>query len=123
MKSTSLETLEFESCGYVRLPLDFNQSVLGPTGAITQTPQVTKRISDIESFMMKPNDYTLGVIVNHIEEVERSALENGFNMTIGWGTDKAEERLDAIDDGVPNAGTGRFSGLIQRRHVPSSGQT
>ncbi|EDN97651.1 hypothetical protein SS1G_12505 [Sclerotinia sclerotiorum 1980 UF-70] len=46
-----LKELIFKSCGYVRLPLDFNQSAFndGPRGA---TPfGITKRINDYESVM------------------------------------------------------------------------
>lgn len=111
---TKLKRLNFISCGYVRLPLDFDQTILDP--ADLQTPQVhaiTKRMNDIEAHMMKPTDSTLGVIINHISPVEVATLENAWNMTIGWGPSNSELALEARLDGVPNAGRGRLNGLIR----------
>ena len=109
----SITKLEFKSCGYLRLPLDFDQTALdAPAVPPPQTSTFSKRISDIDSFMMKPHDYTLGVIINHISDVETATLENIYNMQLGWGADRQVLALEATADGIPHPGQGRFSGFI-----------
>lgn len=111
---TELSKIQFKSCGYVRLPLDFDQTSLDPPeGPAPQASTTTKRISDIDSQMMKPLDPTLGVIVNHIRGVEVATLENAWNMSVGWGIDGRELMLDAQLDGISHPGQGRFDGLIE----------
>ena len=109
----SIAKLEFKSCGYVRLPLDFDQTALDPpTVPPPQSNTISKRIGDIDSFMMKPHDYTLGNIINHISDVEIATLENVYNMSLGWGNDYQALRLEATADGIAHPGQGRFSGII-----------
>lgn len=118
---TSLRKMEFKSCGYIRLPLDFDQTILDPPDMQTpQTHAITKRINDIESHMMKPMDSTLGVIINYMAPVEVATLENAWNMDVGWGPSNPELALEARLDGVSNPGRGRFGGVIQVAPVPSS---
>ena len=62
--------------------------------------------------MMKPHDYTLGLIVNHISDVETQTLENAWNMEVGWGPSRAVLYFESIADGVTTAGHGRFDGVI-----------
>ena len=102
------------------LPLDFDQIVLdAPQGALQQTGgNVTKRMNDIDSFMMKPQDHTLAVIVNHISQAETATLENAWNMTVGWRTSRPELLADCQVDGCMNAGNGRFGGLIEVARPP-----
>jgi hypothetical protein len=110
---SSITTLEFKSCGYVRLPLDFDQTALDPPAP--QTPQTNtsaKLIKDLDPFMMKANDYTMGTIINHISDLETATLENAWNMNVGWGQSRSNLLLDSLADGVPNAGVGRFDGVI-----------
>lgn len=109
-----LRKLEFKSCGYARLPLDFDQTVLEPPDV--QAPQlhlIAKRINDIESHMMKPMDPTLGMIINHMSRTEVATLENAWHMTVGWSDALADLALEARVDGIANAGRGRFTGVIQ----------
>lgn len=108
-----LKELIFKSCGYVRLPLDFNQSAFndGPRGA---TPfGITKRINDYESMMMKSGDSLLGSIANTISVLEENTLENAWNMTLGWDAFDPQQLLEAKHDGITRAGLGRFNGTIQ----------
>ena len=117
----SITTLEFKSCGYVRLPLDFDQTALDPPAPPpAQAQGVSKRISDLDSMMMKPHDYTMGLIVNHMSEVETQTLENAFNMYVGWGPSRSILYLESVTDGIANAGHGRFDGLIWRPRVPTT---
>ena len=121
-----LTKLEFKSCGYIRLPLDFDQSILEPPEAFApQISAITKRISDLDSYMMKPSDSHLGVIINHIDPAEAKSLENGFLMTVGW--DKFDPIFavlasEALIDGIAHPGKGRFGGVIEKRHRPSTGR-
>jgi hypothetical protein len=111
----SITKLEFKSCGYVRLPLDFDQTALDPPlPPAPQANSVSKRISDLDFLMMKPHDYTLGLIVNHMSDVETQTLENAWNMTVGWDFSRSVLRLDSAADGVANAGNGRFDGIVRR---------
>jgi hypothetical protein len=118
---SNLKKLVFKSCGYVRLPLDFDQTALDPHDIPPQVNTIAKRINDLDSFMMKPHDYTLGTIVNHMSAVESRTLENAWNMTIGWqGRSRSVLLLDAQADGVLNAGQGRFDGVIEAPRQPSA---
>jgi hypothetical protein len=111
---TAFTKLTLESCGYVRLPLDFDQTVIDP--AHPHQPlnaSTTKRIAEIDPFMMKSHDANLGVIVNHIGASESTTLQNAWNMTTDWGSSRLELLTDARADGAANAGRGRLSGLIE----------
>ncbi|KAE9379289.1 hypothetical protein N431DRAFT_499901 [Stipitochalara longipes BDJ] len=106
--------ITLESCGYVRLPLDFDQAIIDPPRAHTPLPAlVTKRIADFDPCMMKSHDAHLGVIVNHISAAESGTLQNAWNMTTDWGSSRQELFLDSRADGVSNPGSGRLSGVIE----------
>ncbi|TVY39494.1 hypothetical protein LOCC1_G005774 [Lachnellula occidentalis] len=110
---TRLKKLEFKSCGYIRLPLDFDQTVLDhPDMQAPQLHAIAKRANDIECHMMKPMDSALGVIVNHMAPDEVATLENAWHMTVG-GLAHSELALEARLDGISNPGRGRFEGLIE----------
>ncbi|RDW59988.1 hypothetical protein BP5796_11594 [Coleophoma crateriformis] len=119
-KPTHLKRLEFRSCGYVRLALDMDQSMFDPPDAPTaNTTSFLKRMNDMEGVMMKPNDPYLGVIASHIQQVEETALENGWYMQIGWSGDQwATLTTEAAADGVRSPGQGRFSGVIDVGSAP-----
>jgi len=115
--------ITLESCGYVRLPLDFDQATIDPPRAHTPLPAlVTKRIADLDPCMMKSHDAHLGVIVNHINAAESATLQNAWNMTTDWGSSRQELQLDSRADGVSNPGRGRISGVIEvtRPATPNS---
>jgi hypothetical protein len=113
-EKSSITKLEFHSCGYVRLPLDFDQNVLDSTQpAAAQTATVAKRFNEFEGFMMKHGDSYLASIVNHMAPVEVQALDEAWNMTVGWLVNRPEFAADAALDGVREAGNGRFDGLIE----------
>jgi hypothetical protein len=113
-----LAKLEFKTCGYVRLPMDFDQSALEGAGVHNnlhnlQHATVTKRVNDIDAHMMKPLDHYLAVISNHIPVVEAATLETAWAFDVGWHTSRPELSADALLDGIHNAGAGRFDGLIE----------
>jgi hypothetical protein len=121
---SSLTTLEFESCGYVHLQLDFDQGVLDPLDHhINVGSALAKRISEIEAVMMKPDDHALGIIVNHIDKLEKDTLEEGFEMVFGWGDSRRALTVEASADGISHPGRGRFSGIIDVRRTSSSYDT
>jgi hypothetical protein len=121
---TRLAKLVFKSCGYVRLPLDFDQTALdAPDMPAPQAATVARRVTELEPCMMKPHDPTLGVVVNQINAVEVCTLENAWNMTVGWTTSRAAIALEAQADGISNPGQGRFDGVIEVLRSPSSSRS
>ncbi|PQE16061.1 F-box domain-containing protein [Rutstroemia sp. NJR-2017a WRK4] len=113
---TSFRKLAFKSCGYIRLPLDFDQTALDEPiqqHPVPSTAHIAKRINDLEGIMMKPNDTMLGTVSNHIDDLETSTLENAWGMTVGWGPELAELKQEAQLDGISRAGLGRFDGSIE----------
>jgi hypothetical protein len=117
--------LEFKSCGYVRLQLDFDQTALDPVELPTPQPAATlKRVTDIESYMLKPQDHYLGEIVNHVNATEVRQLQSVFVMQFGW--DGLEEpygsmAAEATVDGIAKPGEGRFSGTLRQDPMPLKG--
>ncbi|KAL2074405.1 hypothetical protein VTL71DRAFT_8183 [Oculimacula yallundae] len=121
-EATKLTKLSFKSCGYARVALDFDQSLL-EVGLILpiQSATVTKRISDIDGYMMKPLETcTLATIVNNIDAVEVQTLGNAWGMSVGWRLTRPELAADAQLDGFQIAGNGRFDGLIEVTQGPTS---
>lgn len=113
--------LKFTSCGYVRLPLDFDQNAIdGPHQANNQSASTVKRMNDIESVMMKPLDPYLGVIVNNVPFAETLAIDNLWNFQWGWKMSRPGLWQDAVLDGVADPGKLRFSGIIEAAAAPSS---
>ena len=108
----SLTKLKFESCGYVRLPLDFNQTVLDPLDYLSVSRTLSKRVEGFDSVMMLSNDPTQAAIVNHIDVVEKQTLEEGFDFTVNWDPSRSTLFAEALLDGITHPGRGRFSGVI-----------
>ncbi|KAF7948862.1 hypothetical protein EAE96_008044 [Botrytis aclada] len=112
---SSLKQLVFKSCGYARLPLEFNQSAIHEGGGEQRgsvPAGVTKRINEYESIMMKPGDSLLASITNAMSDLEVEVLRNAWNMTIGWANLPAQLTTEANHDGILRAGFGRFNGFI-----------
>lgn len=112
---TQLTKLVFNSCGYAKLPLDFDQSTVeAPAQDSQANAALIKRQNEIDVYMMKPLEaHTLASIINHIDPVETATLENAWNMTVGWRNSQPELLGDALLDGVTRAGYGRFEGCIE----------
>lgn len=113
---SSILKLKFESCGYVRLPLDFDQTVLDPPDVLTISSTVSKRLEGVDRVMMKSNDPAQAAIVNHIDEVEKKTLQEGFDLTVNWDSSRSDMTEEAMMDGISHPGRGRFSGLIDISH-------
>ncbi|KAI9048936.1 hypothetical protein LZ554_006786 [Drepanopeziza brunnea f. sp. 'monogermtubi'] len=117
-EETKLTKLAFKSCGYVRVPLDFDQSVLEPAQPLPQaSATLNQRYNELDPYMMKPLEaHTMATIINYVDPVESVVLENAWNMIVGWRTSPtsySEQLVEAMLDGIPNAGDGRFDGCIE----------
>lgn len=118
---TNLRIINFQSCGYVRLPLDIDQSMLDPPEGrqgVDSNTDTAKRRVELEQFMMKPhNDRCLGTITNYLSEEETRTLENAWALRTGWGEGSTAMVAQALADGVKNAGQGRFRGSIMKTPI------
>lgn len=117
---THLTRLEFKSCGYIKLPLDFDQSMLEINVPSARDAAATKKQNEIDAYMMKPNECTLGNIINDMSNSEVATLENAWNMSIDWHLTRPELAADAIADGIPHPGRGRFDGSIEVVRSPNT---
>ena len=105
----SLLHLAFDSCGYVRLPFqDLEPDVLA---APRLNFDFVIRQKCLKRHMMQSNDQFLGCIVPTIEQNDEDILTNAFHMRLGWESDP--RRYHSCEDGQPEGGTGRFSGVIE----------
>lgn len=110
---SNLTRLKFESCGYVRILLDFDQSMLDwAVHDPDLSTQCTQRVQNIEPFMMDSGDDALGIIVNHIDKREAETLEEAFHMTLGWDESRSTLLAECRQDGIQHPGNGRFTGII-----------
>lgn len=114
----NLTKLEFNSCGYVKLSLDFPQPIEAPGDPRQNSSTINKRATELDPHMLKPyDDPYLGFIVNYMEPVEEQALENGFLLTVDWDTTIPERVFLAAEaklDGALYPGRGRFQGVIEK---------
>lgn len=115
-RQQKLRKLEFISCGYIHLPLDYNQSVLAtPNGEYWDPIPIQRRRNELECYMMKSSDATMGTIINHISAFEALQLEHAFHMQLGWQADDARLREEQAEaDGITSPGKGRFRGIVER---------
>jgi len=57
--------------------------------------------------------FGLGTLTQCVHPIEKRILEKAWGMSFGWGNDI--ERWAAVDDGWFEGGTGRFSGVIEKK--------
>ncbi|KAI9816635.1 MAG: hypothetical protein M1832_005020 [Thelocarpon impressellum] len=119
-KSRGLQEMSFVSCGYVRLPLEWNQAAIEPQHMPTIPTSLAKRQADLAPLMMPATDPMLGTIVPYIRVDELVTLREAWGMSQGWPGGMA--RHDTREDGVPLGGTGRFHGKVTRQRS-ASGRT
>ncbi|QDS77743.1 hypothetical protein FKW77_004636 [Venturia effusa] len=109
--SSKLRTLEFRSCGYCRLNTSrFDESAIMQPSINGGNAWFTKRYQALNKVMMKDKYNWVAEIVQHIPLHEEEALQNGWDMTLGW--DDADEAEAPTFDGCLPGGTGRFSGEV-----------
>lgn len=109
-----LESITFESCGYVCLTnfKEFHQTAVGAAD-VPVPSYLAPRASELRCVMMDAQeDKLLGQIVPSFPSEEKDVLETGFPMQFGW-TDETKA-AQCLEDGQPLGGSGRFSGKVQR---------
>ena len=116
-RSTSLQSVEFVSCGYAKLPhTAVDQSAIefrrGQLVANLRNPMLSKRINLLSNAMLNAKWIALAEIVQDVDPSELAALDAGWHLKTGWEDAKAANA--ALFDGVMPGGTGRFSGVIRR---------
>lgn len=115
-RQTSLESIEFISCGYAKLPhTAFDQTAVDRVIRPATTPlsaQLVKRANALAPAMMSSKWPLLGEIVQDVDPMELMALEAGWAMQTGWA-DVEAARAAEFDDCLPG-GTGRFTGTVRR---------
>ncbi|KAI8932652.1 hypothetical protein NX059_010148 [Plenodomus lindquistii] len=114
---TSLQDIEFISCGNARLPYaTLEQNGIGNDNAIAaitqRTPTFQKRHVALEPVMLSAKWAHLGEIVQCTDQDELAALDAGWNLRTGW--EDKEAATAAEFDGLLPSGTGRFTGTIRR---------
>lgn len=115
---TSLTSISFTSCGYVRLvnlfESDFDQSAIPQT--IQEAPLcLKKRHAKLGEVMMESNfDGFLGTIVPALTPEDEGCLRAVWGMKMGWGEERKSEKWDVREDGMGEGGLGRFRGMVQR---------
>lgn len=122
--TATLLSIEFHSCGYVKLPCPNNldQAFLEPDHhnrnnnrglrRNSMTPWFTHRYACLKPFMMSTSDRYQGHIVQYMPPRELNALRYTWGLVEGWkDREKAEE---PEYDGLLLGGTGRFSGVVKR---------
>ena len=113
----ALWRIEFHSCGYIMLGYmeDFGQDIF--QYPIFEMPQdVSIRKERLRSLMMFIDAPMLGKIIPFMPRREVETLSVAWNMSFGWGDDPS--RLDNLEDGQPEGGSGRFSGCVERADAP-----
>ncbi|USP80246.1 hypothetical protein yc1106_07520 [Curvularia clavata] len=115
-RTTSLQEIDFISCGYARLNhiLQYDQSAIDGYGALT-TPRhawFTQRLAALSPAMMSTKWGYLAEIVQDVNPVELATLDTGWNLRTGW---EDREKAHAVEfDGLLPGGTGRFTGTIRQ---------
>jgi hypothetical protein len=112
-RRTSLDCIEFISCGYVILhsPHLYVHDDIGNTNDLGPFPLHQRRDAIMRA--MLPNNIShLGRIIQDADRVEYFKLYMAWNLERGWGD--SEESVAAEFDGLMPGGTGRFSNKIQR---------
>jgi len=121
---TSLNTIEFVSCGYAKLPqTSFDQSAIdvgnGFAAMLRAVPTFHKRMAALAPAMLSPKWSYLGEIVQDVAAWELTALEAGWNLRTGWDDKEAARAVEF--DGLLPGGTGRFTGIVrQSDRVPDT---
>ncbi|KAL8780972.1 MAG: hypothetical protein Q9213_006223 [Squamulea squamosa] len=111
-----LRSLQFNSCGYARLPNlhEFDQSSLPelPSGP----PQCLKRRwAELQRGMLDgKEDGLLGTVVPCMREEEEGTLRGVWGLELGWRGRWKRSAWQCREDGQAEGGSGRFYGIIRR---------
>ncbi|KAH8728064.1 hypothetical protein GQ44DRAFT_647419 [Phaeosphaeriaceae sp. PMI808] len=122
-RQTSLQSIEFLSCGYAKLPhAILNEDAIeieNQPSILLHNPHFSRRRNALEVVMLNPRWAHLGEIVQGVGYRELAALEAVWNMKTGWD-DAEEARAVEFDDKLPG-GTGRFTGKVQVSGTTANG--
>lgn len=112
-RQTSLEAVEFISCGYAKLPcLPYDQSAIEPVNPVPKGPVFAKKAIALQPAMLSNKWPLLGEIIQEVDPNELAALNAGWYLETGW---KDAEAATAPEfDGCLPGGTGRFSGIVRK---------
>ncbi|KAL8773343.1 MAG: hypothetical protein Q9209_001737 [Squamulea sp. 1 TL-2023] len=111
-----LQSLQFNSCGYARLPNlhEFDQSSLPelPSGP----PQcLRRRWAELQRGMLDgKEDGLLGTVVPCMREEEEGTLRGVWGLELGWTGRWKRNAWQCREDGQAEGGSGRFYGIIRR---------
>ena len=105
-----LARIRLDSCGYVKMPW---QIVLPEPHPGPPSGPLRNRMQELQSQMMASGDLYLGKIVPVTLRVEECLLIHAFGMRLGWGGNI--DKYNNIEDGQLEGGSGRFSGVLDRR--------
>jgi hypothetical protein len=114
---TTLQSIEFRSCGYARLlhSTTFDQLVLETAGlpiGPTMSNWFRMRQAALKPAMLETRDRLIGQIVQFMPQRELDALQMAWSLREGWEDRAKAEEVEY--DGYAPGGTGRFTGVIQR---------
>jgi hypothetical protein len=114
-RDTSLESIEFISCGYARLPhANFDQGNFERTNRLATSitdPLLAKRHTALAPAMLPAKWAHLAEIVQDADSIEFRALDAGWNLKTGWDDEDAARAVEF--DGQLRGGTARFSGTLR----------
>jgi hypothetical protein len=109
----ALRTLELNSCGYARLNnARLDESLVQPSQYGGGGQWFARRFAALNKLMMNTRGGVTAEIVQAIPTTEQQALTMGFDLTMGWSSDWADEIEGPMYDGCLAGGTGRFHGSI-----------
>jgi hypothetical protein len=114
-RETSLQSIEFISCGYAKLPhASYDQAGVDRGNRLAlalSNSTFSKRYNALAPAMMSAKWTYLGEIVQEVDPAELAGLEIAWNLKTGW--DNADEARAVEFDGLFPGGTGRFTGKVQ----------
>ncbi|KAL8784798.1 MAG: hypothetical protein Q9195_008897 [Heterodermia aff. obscurata] len=121
-KPTSLQRIEFISCGYVRLPRHFTLAQEHIAETMRKPPRCLRhRYRLLSKIMMRTDhDALLGTIAPAMPKQESDVLQVAFHMRMGWKKSDLTQ-YESREDGQPVGGSGRFSGVVSRSVEPNNG--
>ncbi|KAF2120144.1 hypothetical protein BDV96DRAFT_641995 [Lophiotrema nucula] len=112
-RTTSLESIQFISCGYAKLPyVHYDQTAIEPVSPTPRNPIFTKKYVSLQPAMLSGKWPLLGEIVQEVDKNELMALNAGWYLETGW--QDAEEASAPEFDGCLPGGTGRFTGFVRK---------
>ncbi|KAF2874058.1 hypothetical protein BDV95DRAFT_487858 [Massariosphaeria phaeospora] len=111
-RNTSLQAIEFISCGYAKLPnTTFDQTAIERQVPSPRNTAMIKRMLTLTPAMLSSKWPLMGEIVQEVNMEELLALQAGWHMEMGW---KNAEEAQAVEfDAQLPGGTGRFSGVVR----------